>query len=146
MAPLERKLKAYGYVTRHNATQVLVFDHVDFPEAGTQVPGGTVDPSESPEQAVIRELLEEAGLAELILEGHLGAFDLEVPERNQLQERHFFHLTAVRPLPEEWIHIVSHGVEDKGLRFRYFWMDIRTAAPLLAGQQGVRLPALFAQP
>lgn len=141
---MQTNRKVYGYVTRQQGeqTQVLVFDHVDFPEAGTQVPGGSVDPGESLEQAVLREVREEAGLDGLSIVRHLGIFHLEVPERNQLQERHFFHLTAGRELPDQWLHSVSHGEEDQGLRFRFYWMDLREAAPLLAGQQGCLLERL----
>jgi hypothetical protein len=37
------------------------------------------------------------------------------------------------------------GIDDKGMRFHYFWLDIDEAAPLLAGQQGALLPALADQ-
>lgn len=107
---MNRKLRVYAYITRlHNAQlQVLVFDHVDAPEAGTQVP-------------VVREM---------------GVMEMAVPLRNELQERHFFHLTTDRALPEEWVHVVSSGTEDAGMRFRYFWLDANQAASLLAGEQG----------
>lgn len=52
--------KVYAYITR--GEQLLVFNHVDFPEAGIQVPGGTLEPDELPESAVLREALKETGL------------------------------------------------------------------------------------
>lgn len=39
--------------------ELLIFKH---PTAGLQVPAGTIEPGESPEQAVIREVYEETGL------------------------------------------------------------------------------------
>ena len=45
--------KVYAYITSEN--QLLVFKHVDFPEAGIQVPGGTLDAGETPKAAVLRE-------------------------------------------------------------------------------------------
>jgi 8-oxo-dGTP pyrophosphatase MutT (NUDIX family) len=41
---------------------LLVFEHRDFPEAGTQVPAGTVDRGEAPARTVVREVLEETGV------------------------------------------------------------------------------------
>lgn len=141
---MNHKIKVYGYLIREqaNRAQVLVFDHVDFPEAGTQVPGGTVDPGEGLAEAVLREFFEEAGVDGLTMVRELGVMELIVPERSEVQERHFFHLTTDRDLPEEWVHVVSSGTEDAGLRFRCFWLDVHRAAPLLAGEQG-RLLALF---
>ena len=42
--------------------ELLVFDHRDHPCAGTQAPAGRIDPGESLEQCLHRELDEEAGL------------------------------------------------------------------------------------
>ena len=42
--------------------RLLVFDEPDFPEIELQVPGGTMEPGESPEVAATREFVEETGL------------------------------------------------------------------------------------
>ncbi|MFZ5815031.1 MAG: NUDIX hydrolase [Bacillota bacterium] len=143
---MRRKLKVYGYLTRERdgQLQVMVFDHDRslYPDAGTQVPGGSVEPGESLEEAVVREVFEESGVTATVVR-ELGSDELPVPESQQLQERHFFLLQTDLPLPDQWVHIVSDGVEDKGMRFHYFWMEVREAAPLLAGNQGCCLPALF---
>ncbi|MBN1668895.1 MAG: NUDIX domain-containing protein, partial [Anaerolineales bacterium] len=57
--------KVACYITRGN--QLLVFDHPHSPEAGTQVPGGTVDPGEPLELAALREAREESGVQDLAL-------------------------------------------------------------------------------
>jgi NADH pyrophosphatase NudC (nudix superfamily) len=64
--------KVLAYITRHNCAQLLVFDHRHSPEAGTQVPAGTVEVAESIEQALWREVEEESGLirTQLSLIGH----------------------------------------------------------------------------
>ena len=60
----ERRLvrKVVGYVVRDR--RLLVFTHDDVPLeiAGVQVPAGTIEPSELPEAAVVREVLEETGV------------------------------------------------------------------------------------
>jgi hypothetical protein len=45
------KVLAYITRTRNGQTQLLVFDHGDDPQAGTQVPAGTVEESETVEAA-----------------------------------------------------------------------------------------------
>ena len=55
--------KVFAYVTR--AEQLLVFRHVDSPEAGIQIPGGTIESGELPEDAVLREAVEAIGLGRL---------------------------------------------------------------------------------
>jgi NADH pyrophosphatase NudC (nudix superfamily) len=59
------KNKVLAYITRHQngLKQLLVFEHRDFPEAGVQVPPGTVEPGEPVESALFREVYEESGLA-----------------------------------------------------------------------------------
>ena len=46
-------LKVLAYVTRlrNGDVELLVFDHRDAPEAGIQVPAGTIEPGESPDVA-----------------------------------------------------------------------------------------------
>ncbi|HLE30393.1 MAG TPA: NUDIX domain-containing protein, partial [Anaerolineales bacterium] len=58
------KHKVLAYITRrrNGRTQLLVFTHRDFPEAGVQVPAGTVEPDEPVEAALFREVHEESGL------------------------------------------------------------------------------------
>ena len=55
--------KVFAYITHGN--QLLVFSHPDFPEAGIQVPAGTIEEGETAEAAVMREAFEETGLANL---------------------------------------------------------------------------------
>ena len=62
--------KVAAYITCNH--QLLVFSHTDFPEAGIQVPAGTVGEGESFDEAVLREAYEETGLPDLSIESYLG--------------------------------------------------------------------------
>jgi 8-oxo-dGTP pyrophosphatase MutT (NUDIX family) len=53
-------LRVVAYVTRGD--QLLVFEHRDLPEAGTQVPAGRLDLGELLEEGLARELVEEVGI------------------------------------------------------------------------------------
>jgi 8-oxo-dGTP pyrophosphatase MutT (NUDIX family) len=65
--------KVTAFVTRGEgaARELLVFRH---PNAGVQLPAGTVGAGEEIEEAVLREVWEEAGLPNVILLGELDTF------------------------------------------------------------------------
>jgi ADP-ribose pyrophosphatase YjhB (NUDIX family) len=127
--------KAYAYITREadHASAVLVFRHRDDPEAGIQVPRGTVDAGEDPAATVVREVCEECGLCEARLIGLL-ARDVEAqsddPDLNW--ERSFFHLVAPNA-PHEWEHTVTGEGEDNGLVFSFFWLPRERLGDLWTG-------------
>ena len=83
--------KVYAYITRHN--QLVVFRHIDFPEEGVQVPGGTLDDGELPHVAVMREASEETGLEGLRLASYLGEFKWRSSKagHKEFNLRHFYH-------------------------------------------------------
>ena len=61
---LLKKKKVICYLLRknNNDSEILVFDHRDYPEAGTQVVGGTVEDGENLLATMVREIYEEAGI------------------------------------------------------------------------------------
>lgn len=128
------KQKVYAYLVR-DGKELLVFDHVDFPEAGIQVPGGSLDPGESIEDGVIRELVEETGCGARPVR-YLGAFPWWFEAQGIWHVRHVYHLEPTTELPDEWIHTVSSGTEDKGLRFRCYWIPLAEARERLVAQMG----------
>jgi 8-oxo-dGTP pyrophosphatase MutT (NUDIX family) len=130
--------KVYAYITQ--GEQLLVFRHVDAPEAGIQVPGGTVQPGESLPEAVLREAFEETGLADLEIVSALGDtwFDLAAYERaGEVHHRHVFHLRAAAPLPATWRH-VERDPSDGGppILFEFSWMPLAQAPDLLIAEMG----------
>ena len=131
--------KVYAYITQGD--DVLVFRHVDAPEAGIQVPGGTVQPGESLPDAVLREAFEETGLPGLRIVAELGESWLEVAEggkRGDLRHRHFFHLRCATPLPATWQH--AEGDPSDGgppILFEFFWLPLTEAPEQLIAEMGM---------
>jgi 8-oxo-dGTP pyrophosphatase MutT (NUDIX family) len=70
--------KVTAFVTREweGERQLLLFEH---PNAGVQIPAGTVEEGESPEQAVLREAAEETGLEGFSVLRYLGCARRELP-------------------------------------------------------------------
>ena len=131
--------KAYGYVLK--GERLLVMEHPDHPEAGVQVPGGTVEPGETPRQAVLREVREETGLDGVEVVALVGTADFHMGDfgRDELQSRHFFWLRCVEETPESWIgHEESHGAP---IRLRFRWVPLGQGLDLIAGH-GALLPEL----
>jgi 8-oxo-dGTP diphosphatase len=113
--------KVIAYVTREGPSgtrELLVFDHRDYPEAGTQVPTGTVKDGERPEDAVTREVEEETGLEGCRLLAKLAAYDWPNPYTGQINERHVFHLAAPNDAAETWTWIEI-------VRFAHRWQSFR---------------------
>ncbi len=102
------------YVERGNA--LLVFEHRDRPDAGTQIPAGGLEPGETPEAGVVREVLEETGLRLSEAPSLLGTHDhfdgLGRPSRT-----YFFRVQAPQDAPESWEHHVTGDGDDTSLVF-----------------------------
>ncbi|WP_353269014.1 NUDIX domain-containing protein [Gemmatimonas sp.] len=93
------------------ATELLVFRH---PLAGVQLIKGTIEPSESAEAAALRELYEEAGVADAAVVGHLGTW--LNPHTNDVW--HLQLIRVSRALQNAWAHETGDG---GGLTFLCFW-------------------------
>jgi 8-oxo-dGTP diphosphatase len=120
-----RRVSAYVTRERDGQRQLLVFDQND-PEAGTQVPAGRLDPGETLEQGLRRELHEEAGLDRVRIVGEIAGpedYDRHFPGSDYAN--HVFHVEPEGELPDEWNHVVLGDGDDAGLVFRYRWEPIR---------------------
>jgi len=107
--------KACAVVLRDASAEysILAFRH---PLAGCQLVKGTIEVSESPQQAAVRELLEEAGVAAVAF-SELGTWDSEF-------ENQVWSFQVCRPstqLPDTWTYRCT---DDGGLDFAFFWQPL----------------------
>lgn len=128
--------KSFAYITRNSAqgVEVLAFAHAD-PDSGIQIPKGTIEKGEAPEEAALREAYEETGLEGLELVRHLVTDTVHFPndsENNQIQQRYFYQLRAPSTTPERWQHRVSAGSGDEGLTFTCFWLPVSRSDVIIA--------------
>ncbi len=130
---MKTRHRAYAYIT--SGSRLLLFTQPGAPEAGIQVPAGTIGPGEKPEDAVMREAEEETGLTGLRYERFLvrDTRDMRDCGSDERQHRWFFHLTVEAPTEETWRH--GEHSEDGSLihPFDFFWADVRTLPDLVAG-------------
>lgn len=139
---MKEKTKVISYIFRKNKTEVLVFLHQDFPEAGIQVVGGTLEPNEDHLLALVREIKEESGLdlsPELFTK--IGETTYKRKDREELNFRHYF-AAEIETLPDLWTHKVVSDGADNGLLFDFFWLPVEEAVEKLDGNFGelIKLP------
>ncbi|WP_328459402.1 NUDIX hydrolase [Streptomyces sp. NBC_00448] len=133
------RVRTAAYVTRSapRGLELLVFDHRDHPDAGTQVPAGGVDPGELLTEAVLREITEETGAAAVSVGPALAVQQRPHPHTGQPQVTVFFHARSTETR-DTWTHTVAgqESDEDYGLVFRCRFIPVEQAAGLLADGQG----------
>ncbi|TDB80846.1 NUDIX domain-containing protein [Actinomadura sp. KC216] len=120
-----------GYVIRDGGVpELLVFDHVGMPEAGTQVPAGGVRPGEGLESAVLREVAEETGLVSASVVRQVMVEDKPHPETGQPRRTAFFHLHVPETTADAWNHTVRGGGSDAGMTFACRFLPLPLEEPL----------------
>ena len=134
--------KVFAYIT--HGTDLLLFRHPDFPEAGIQVPAGSIEEGETPEVAVMREAFEETGLSGLKLISYLGetTYDMSAWNGDPAQRRHFFHLELSDHAQTTWLHDETDGVVSDPIVFEFFWARMPDDIPYLIAGHGQMLPSL----
>ena len=139
--------KVVAYITHRR--RLLVFAHRDFPDAGIQVPAGTVEPGEAGEVAVLREAREESGLDDLALVRYLGEqwLDMTPDARDEVAHRRFYHLRCLSGPPEAWLAVEEHpsGGETEPIYFACYWASLPDGVPDLFAELGQLLPELLAK-
>jgi 8-oxo-dGTP pyrophosphatase MutT (NUDIX family) len=127
--------KVLCYIVRDG--RLLVFRHVDYDleQVGIQVPAGSIRQGESPEEAALREAREETSLSQLSVARKLGetTYDLS-PYRYEIQDRHVFQLQVHEPTQQRWPSQELHDGQQPPTRLECFWIPLRNAHVLQAGQ------------
>ena len=90
---LARVAKVLCYVVRDG--HLLVFRHRDYPDAGVQVPAGTLHEGEDPAVGALRETEEETGRRGFRVVRALGRFDHEFRSTFAGVESHEVHVRHV---------------------------------------------------
>ncbi|MGW4643358.1 NUDIX hydrolase [Sphaerisporangium sp. NPDC004334] len=112
------RIRVAAYVIRYRcAPELLVFDHVGAPGAGTQVPAGGVRPDESLEEAVLREVAEETGVTGVSIVRLIAVDDRPHPDTGQPRRTTFFQFTVQADADDAWLHHVHGDDADAGLLF-----------------------------
>ncbi|MDJ1135087.1 NUDIX hydrolase [Streptomyces iconiensis] len=129
------RIRVAAYVIRRRpAPEVLVFDHIGMPEAGTQVPAGGVKSGEGLEEAVLREVAEETGLLTATVVQQLAVEDKPHPDTGQPRRTSFFFLRAPAATPDAWDHHVLGDGDDAGLTFACRFLPLPLRHPLADDQ------------
>lgn len=115
------------YVTRAAPVEweLLVYDVIGEPGYTAIVPGGGIEPGETPAEAAVRETFEETGLRIRVLR-----------EIGVDAGTHFFHAASVEPAPDEWAHA--------GGEVRCYWAPLEPGLEVWGGR-GDLLPRLRRQ-
>lgn len=132
--------KVVAYITRGD--ELLVFTHRDFPEAGVQVPAGTVEAGEALDAAVLREVHEETGLPPTALRkpAYLGRRLWQAGP--DCHDRHFYQLVLTADAPESWLHYELHAGAGETFAFCFSWVKLDDPSLCLAGEQDALLDVL----
>ncbi len=129
----EQQVFIHAFTLRSEKPMLLVFDHADAPEAGTQVPGGTVQHGEAVERAALRELAEETGVVEARVLGLIGPYLERMPDGGMVI-RHVAAVSLGALKDDAWRHVVTGAGIDAGLSFDCYLTNARDPVPLVPGQ------------
>lgn len=139
---METRRKVFAYITRgpEDQKELLVFEHQGEPEAGLQVPGGTIEEGEMLIDALYREVQEETGLPRDVLEfvGKVHKYNYYPSHNDKVYERNIFHFEYTGEPVDYWEHDVVSDGQDNGRTFQFHWEPV-DHCPKLAAEQDAAL-------
>jgi 8-oxo-dGTP diphosphatase len=131
--PVKRKVMIY--ILSPDCSKVLTFLQPDSPEAGRQIPAGTVERNELLDSAATRELQEETGCSDVpSLVGFAQTlFDMR-RYKPEIHERFwYFGIDRSGAFPEEgWVHVEKHA-NGSDIKAAFEWITVDQSAQLIAG-------------
>ncbi|RSM72909.1 DNA mismatch repair protein MutT [Amycolatopsis sp. WAC 01375] len=129
------RIRVAAYVIRPRPQpELLIFEHIDLPEAGQQVPAGGVNANEDLPTAVLREVTEETGVTGVTIVRALTTEDKPHPETGQPRRTTYFHLLAPTDTADDWIHRVEGIGSDTGMTFACHFHPLPLQHPLADDQ------------
>lgn len=140
---MEVKRKVLAYITKGKDPdlKLLIFEQRNQPEAGWQVPGGTIEKDELLIDALYREIEEETGIRrdQLELVGKVNKRNY-FPENREdvIHERTIFQLTFIGEEKPEWDNPVLGDGVDEGMIFHCKWIPVQDL-PTLAAEQDTEI-------
>jgi 8-oxo-dGTP pyrophosphatase MutT (NUDIX family) len=148
-SPPPPRQRVIAYVTRRRAgrKELLVFDLPEQPDQPTQLPAGRIDPGESLEEGLERELYEETGLRPARIVRRLAEpYELENDRRPgvALYENHAFEVEVDEDTPDQWDHVCISDGDDNGYIFRCRWVPLAPDLKLWKTGSDCVLPRLLA--
>lgn len=128
------KRKVLAYVT--HGDRLLILRHPYHPDAGLQIPGGTVAPDERPEAGVLREVVEETGLRGLQCMGLLGESKVDMSPwgKSETHHRFYFHVVCHDEVKDRWRHVEQDPSEGPAseITFEFYWAPLNDVPELIA--------------
>ncbi|GAA1046174.1 NUDIX hydrolase [Rothia amarae] len=127
--------KVMMYIFDEKYDSILVFTQPQFPEAGLQIPAGTIEAEESVEHAAARELQEETGLGNSVGLSYFAVTYFDMQEfKDEVHIRHWFTGVYKSETPNSsWIYLENQGEDLPDLEYSYSWIPIEEAHHLIAG-------------
>jgi 8-oxo-dGTP pyrophosphatase MutT (NUDIX family) len=119
----KQKRKAFGLFIRQAEDGKYELLTLTFGQAdGLRFPGGNIDPDETPEEGLFREIEEEVGWRQPRILRKLGEHRYFKRYINTDVERHDYLMQPPVHTPRTWKHTVTGDGGDAGSVFTYRWI------------------------